>query len=262
MGWSPSITARYFSSSPSDPTSRWTPCPPVVSRQYAQLRFRLGCLRRFRLRARLGFSLSAYPGQRGVTPAFGYGAPYPGTSGTLTHLIWALPSTHYGPLRHPKAPGLSLTGVRLVILHHVKGLPVLRAFPLCTCCRHYPGTATGALHCSIIQSYQPSPKWLSGRPVQRPFRGLLSVHSRYGLHTRAVTEFATRFTGGFNHFVDSIVAPVASGWSCCRVGLSPTGKTPPFHGARHERSFIFSMISFNQWSMAYTRLVKYRHVLE
>ena len=143
MGWSPSITARYFSSSPSDPTSRWTPCPPVVSRQYAQLRFRLGCLRRFRLRARLGFSLSAYPGQRGVTPAFGYGAPYPGTSGTLTHLIWALPSTHYGPLRHPKAPGLSLTGVRLVILHHVKGLPVLRAFPLCTCCRHYPGTVIG-----------------------------------------------------------------------------------------------------------------------
>jgi len=66
---------------------------------------------------------------------------------------------------------------------------VLRASPLCTCCRHYPGTATGALHCSIIQSFQPSPKWLSGRPVQRPFRGLLSVHSRYGLHTRAVTEF-------------------------------------------------------------------------
>ena len=66
---------------------------------------------------------------------------------------------------------------------------MLRASPLCTCCRHYPGTATGALHCSIIQSFQPSPKWLSGRPVQRPFRGLLSVHPRYGLHTRAVTEF-------------------------------------------------------------------------
>jgi len=25
---SPSIAARYFSSCPSDPTSRWTPCPP------------------------------------------------------------------------------------------------------------------------------------------------------------------------------------------------------------------------------------------
>jgi len=41
--------------------------------------------------------------------------------------------------------------------------------------------------CSSIQSYQPSPRGLSGRPVHRPFRGLLGVHSRYGLHTRAVT---------------------------------------------------------------------------
>ena len=37
-------------------------------------------------------------------------------------------------------------------------------------------------------------------------------------------QIATRFTGGFNHFVASIVAPVASGWSGSRVGLSPTGK--------------------------------------
>jgi len=42
---------------------------------------------------------------------------------------------------------------------------------------------------------------------------LLSVHSRYGLHTRAATIFEARFTGGFNHFVTSTVAPVASGWS-------------------------------------------------
>ena len=27
-GVAPSITARYFSSCPSDSTSRWTPCPP------------------------------------------------------------------------------------------------------------------------------------------------------------------------------------------------------------------------------------------
>ena len=33
----PSITARYFSSCPSDSTSRWTPCPPVVLRQRANL---------------------------------------------------------------------------------------------------------------------------------------------------------------------------------------------------------------------------------
>jgi len=28
VGWPPLITAWYFSSSPSDPTSRWAPCPP------------------------------------------------------------------------------------------------------------------------------------------------------------------------------------------------------------------------------------------
>src|SRR5215468_9987655 len=48
-----------------------------------------------------------------------------------------------GPLRHPSAPGLSLTGVRLIIPDHATGLPVLRALSLCTCRRHYPGAADG-----------------------------------------------------------------------------------------------------------------------
>jgi hypothetical protein len=34
----------------------------------------------------------------------------------------------------------------------------------------------------------------------------------------------TRITEGFSHFVTSIAAPVASGWSGCPVGLAPTGK--------------------------------------
>src|SRR5580700_10133814 len=74
------------------------------------------------------------------------------------------------------------------------------------------------------QPYQPSPKGLSGRPAHRPFRGLLSVYSRYGLHTRAVTVYRDTLTRGFSHFVTSMTAPVASGWSDCRVGLAPTGK--------------------------------------
>ena len=53
------------------------------------------------------------------------------------------PLRYYEPLRHPKAPGLSLTGFRLVVADHALGLPVLRALSLCTCCRHYPGAATG-----------------------------------------------------------------------------------------------------------------------
>src|SRR5882724_9626462 len=46
----------------------------------------------------------------------------------------SLPSTgvtrlprYYEPLRHPRAPSLSLTGFRLVIADHALGLPVFRA---------------------------------------------------------------------------------------------------------------------------------------
>ena len=76
----------------------------------------------------------------------------------------------------------------------------------------------------FTQPYQPSPIWQSGRPAHRPFRGLLGVHSRYGLHTRAVTVYRDTLSEGFSHFVTSMTAPVASGWSGCRVGLAPTGK--------------------------------------
>ena len=36
--------------------------------------------------------------------------------------------------------------------------------------------------------------------------------------------YAARVTRGFNSFVTSTIAPVASGWNSSRVGLSPTGK--------------------------------------
>ena len=51
----------------------------------------------FRLRARLGFSIpSTFPGPRGITPAFGYGAPHSSARGTSTLLNNALLSAHYG----------------------------------------------------------------------------------------------------------------------------------------------------------------------
>jgi hypothetical protein len=54
----------------------------------------------FRLRARLDFSIpSCSPGQRGITPAFGYSAPHPSAEGTSTPMIHALPSAHYGAVR-------------------------------------------------------------------------------------------------------------------------------------------------------------------
>ena len=52
---------------------------------------------------------------------------------------------YYEPLRHLRAPSLSLTGVRLIIPDHAMGLPVLRALSLCTCCATTPVQQTGVL---------------------------------------------------------------------------------------------------------------------
>src|SRR5215831_17721064 len=54
--------------------------------------------------------------------------------------------------------------------------------------RATPAQRLGVWVRSVTQPCQPSPKGSSGRPAHRPFRGLLGVHSRYGLHTRAVTN--------------------------------------------------------------------------
>ena len=66
------------------------------------------------------------------------------------------------------------------------------------------------------------PEILAGRLPHHVFRGLLSVHSRYGLHTRQVTCM-TLYIGGFSRFVTSTTAPIATGWNeSCRVGFAPT----------------------------------------
>jgi hypothetical protein len=54
------------------------------------------------------------------------------------------------PLRHPRAPGLSLAGVQFVIPGHALGLPVLRTLSLCTCC--CPGAAAGR----SLRSFNPT----------------------------------------------------------------------------------------------------------
>jgi len=56
---------------------------------------------------------------------------------------------------------------------------------------------------------------------------LRPAHSRCHL-------FVTRITEGFNRFVTSTIAPVASGWSSCRVGLAPTGKRHLFTAHTHK----------------------------
>src|SRR5215216_6199755 len=142
----------------------------------------------------------------------------------------SLPSTgvnrlrrYYEPLRHPGAPGLSLAGIRLVIAGHASGLPVLRTLSLCTCCRHYPGAAAGR-----ILAHSPSRISLPRKGRRVGLRIVLfeacSAFTRVAACTLARSPIRDPLTRGFSHFVASMTAPVASGWSGCRVGLAPTGK--------------------------------------
>src|SRR5271156_760361 len=114
------------------------------------------------------------------------------------------------------------------------GLPCCARFPCVHAVATTPAQRLGVFLRSFTQPCQPSPKGLSGRPAHRPFRGLLGVHSRYGLHTRAVTVYRDTLTRGFSHFVTSMTAPVASGWSGLPGGNCTHWKAPPFHGARQK----------------------------
>src|SRR3954463_16733212 len=56
------------------------------------------------------------------------------------------------------------------------------------------------------------PARLPGRRPHRSFRGLLDVHSRYGLSTRCTAERYICLEGS-DGFVTSTAAPIATGWS-------------------------------------------------
>jgi hypothetical protein len=112
----------------------------------------------------------------------------------------------------------------LIIPDHALGLPVLRTLSLCTCCRQYPGAATGRRRRSAHPAVSAFPEIAVGSACTSSFSrlarrslALRPAHSRRHLYVTCYTE-------GFSHFVSSMTAPVASGWSVHRVGLSPTGK--------------------------------------
>src|SRR2546430_310926 len=131
---------------------------------------------------------------------------------------------YYEPLRHPRAPSLSLTGFRLVIADRALGLPVFRALSLCTCRRHYPGAAAGR----TLRATSPSRISLPRKGCRVGLRIVLfedcSAFTRVAACTLALSPIRDTLIEGFSHFVTSMTAPIASGWSGCRVGLAPTGK--------------------------------------
>src|SRR5258708_3796182 len=96
-----------------------------------------------------------------------------------------------------------------------------------------PAESWGA-HCALFPPMAAFPDFWAGRLPHCVFRGLLSVHSRYGLHTCQVT-YMTLYTGGFSRFVASAAAPIATGWSdSCRAGFAPAEK--PCLRTAHQKS--------------------------
>src|ERR1700687_3071974 len=131
----------------------------------------------------------------------------------------SLPSTgitrlqrYYEPLRHPKAPGLSLTGFRLVVADHALGLPVFPALSLCTCGRHYPGAAAGRTASLTSPSRVSLPRKGHRVGLRIGLFEALSAFTRGGALTLALSPIRDTLIEGFSHFVTSMTAPIASGW--------------------------------------------------
>jgi len=104
------------------------------------------------------------------------------------------------------------------------GLPVLRTLSLYTCRRHYPGAASERI-ASLISSRRIS---LPRKGCRVDLRIVLfeacSAFTRVTACILALPPIRDTLIEGFSHFVTSMTAPIASGWSDCRVGLAPTGK--------------------------------------
>ena len=80
-------------------------------------------------------------------------------AGQPDEFLRSLPSTgvtrlprYYEPLRHPRAPGLSLTGVRLIIPDTPWGFPCCLRFP----CVHAVATTPAQRLAALLRSLRPS----------------------------------------------------------------------------------------------------------
>ena len=84
----------------------------------------------------------------------------------------------------------------------------------------------GRAYASLLLAHpcQPSPVGSPGRPAHRPFRGLLGVHSRCGLHTRTVTVCRDRYPKASDISSPPCLLRLLPAGAFRRVGLAPTGK--------------------------------------
>jgi hypothetical protein len=87
-----------------------------------------------------------------------------------------------------------------------------------------PVQRLGVVFARLAQPCQPSPVPRPDRPAHRPFRGLLGVHSRCGLHTRTVTVCRDRYPKASDTSSPPCLLRSLPAGANRRVGLAPTGK--------------------------------------
>src|SRR5208337_47461 len=93
------------------------------------------------------------------------------------------------PIRHPIRPGLSLASCQLIPTTISAGASRVASGLLCVhAIAITPAGSTKLVFARLSSSTAAFPVKKSGRLLQLFFRGLLSVHSRYGLHARRVAK--------------------------------------------------------------------------
>ena len=87
-----------------------------------------------------------------------------------------------------------------------------------------PRCSSWAYSSLISPSYFSLPRYGSRVGLHIVLFEACSAFTRVAACTLALPPIRDTLIEGFSHFVTSMTAPIASGWSDCRVGLAPTGK--------------------------------------
>ena len=156
---------------------------------------------------------------------------------------------YYEPLRHPSRPSRTLAGVSLTVTRRHRG-----GFLCCvgllsqTCHRHYPGGPTGSCRSVLPRQGQEAqspvatafPVSVAGRRPHCAFRGLLDVHSRYGLLVRGIAKQSFPSKAPTASFPSPPLRLLPAGATSCRVEFESTENQHLFffHSAHTNETLI------------------------
>ena len=207
------------------------------------------------------FAVRERLGNPRVVPGFRYpfcpgipSSPTPGSSIIVSSsaAMSTRPSPRVDRLGTPKTPAIrftrAMTFVASWFTHLLRSASLLAP---CTDLTGYP--ASGAFTSGLSAGWSPFSLqditttatgllcWRDSHPLEWQLASLHLLLHRSGLSphtpcqspgaltrvaacTLALSPIRDTLIEGFSHFVTSMTAPIASGWSDCRVGLAPTGK--------------------------------------